>query len=610
MENSKEHLRTILDEAIPTPHFNVVNFRALREFLEYTIELQTSYNITDSNCDDLTNSLNTVEQELDTQLQINEPEVQYNIADEMSTSINLENQAILLCDENVLSKTETSTELHMSKNQTDQPSMNSKDQQLIGEHINKCTKKLKSAYEKIPRKYCRKIVPIVNSLAKKNKLPQTSKKKEFKQDTEVEFESKNLKQEISKREIKTNIIDKPILTDAKSAKKILIEIPSIRIPKKRTKLRSSKRGERTDHSREENDECSISNSSESNETRCDIDALRQNIEVKIKGSKHSHTDNQMREIDASAIKSILGGVKVTIKIPSIRMKDKKVKFRNIKTKSKTVSKKNGDEEIETLKKDIERSNKNDIKKIQNVKNEQKSDVECSVKDQTEPSIIKSCKKPTKANTKTSKPRPDLNGIKRRIGAENKTKRMSKDKKPPNSCTGAKIVSVEDKPKAKKKVSLAPKASKPKEYKIPNKTDRYEDCATESSKPTTKSIEKRPKKFRRNDRSKTMPKSIDKIEKFCSISDPTVSLSKRVGYKTVTKHSNPKDDRHPIEPGQFDSNQAGSSKLSTKTIVKRLKKFRKMNRLKIKPEKIDFVLLSTFIHSRNRWLYLPFQVQLL
>lgn len=144
MENSKEHLRTILDEAIPKPHFNVINFRALRELLENTIELQTSSNITDCNCVDVTNSLNNEAQESNTQSRINDLRAGRNITDEMSSTNNSENQlplAIPLSEGNVIPKTE-SFEMHMSQNKTGEMSIFSKDQHYkqLGEHINKSTK--------------------------------------------------------------------------------------------------------------------------------------------------------------------------------------------------------------------------------------------------------------------------------------------------------------------------------------------------------------------------------------------------------------------------------------------------------------------------------------
>lgn len=349
-------------------------------------------------------------------------------------------------------------------------------------------------------------------------MSQTSKnnKETLKQDPEVSFESKNLNQEKSNHENKTNIINEPIFTDATSAKKVLIGIPSIRIPKKMAKLKGSARGGRTENIRKENDECSDSNSSESNGKEYEMHALKQNIEVKIKGTKPSYINSQMREIDANTVKSILSGIKVTIRIPSIKIVDKSVKFRNIGTKPKTGNSKmneNDDDKVETIKEHFERSNEN-TDEIQNVKNQQKSDVESSAQNQTVQSKIRSSKNLTKINTKISKPLPALNETKRKIGIENKMKRLSKNKMPLNSLTGAKMkqsfqlaknASVIGKPKAKKKVSMASKASKPEENRIPVETDRFEDNKTRKSIQPTKSIEKRRKQFQTHNRLKAKPK---------------------------------------------------------------------------------------------------------
>lgn len=275
MENSKEHLRGILNEAIPTPHFNVINFGALRELLENTIELQTSNSSSSLNC----------------------PE------------------------ESVVSQIET--------DESNKPNYNESSEQL---NIN--AKKLKK-----PRKYFKKISPIVGLMAKRNKLNQAPKNNdESTQDIEVSLELEQEKSSGRRANQKPEkcITETVITIDTyKPAKKVLIGKPSIRIPDRRSKINGTEGSGTTESVKAE--KLNSSKSSESNELTYKIDSLNENIKLEIRRSftsEQSHTNDSVCKIDAKTLKSCSEVIKNTIKMPLIKIIDKCDQFKIIGTKYK------------------------------------------------------------------------------------------------------------------------------------------------------------------------------------------------------------------------------------------------------------------------------------
>lgn len=357
MENSKEHSHAKLNEAIPTPHCNVINFRALRELLESTIELQTTNN----------------------------------------------------------------------KSQNE-----------------KLNKNAKKSYEKMPKKCYKKMTPIVQPRTKKNKSVQAPKNKEgAKQDTEVTPESTATQKESSKSQKAEQNITKISYT-RKSMKKM--KTPSIQIPKERSKLQRINSRGRTELAEDEK-----SNS--------------RTIEIQINrsiGLKSSDIGNSIHEIDAKTVKSFSKGINVAIRVPGVKVVNKRVQPRNIETKFQ-----HGDRGGQKVKEMVCSYENND--KMDQASNIEKSQ---SIKE-----------KATEMKEQAAK-------LKRR-----------NRKIPIVTLTGANIQPSAQLAKnasamTELKVKTSSKTSQRKESRIPTRTDRIKETKTKGSTLPTKSSGKRFNRFQR------------------------------------------------------------------------------------------------------------------